>query len=120
MELVIGADGGVRALYSEEIDLSTLGPLSITRASHVEPDSSGRWLADLSPLGGPLLGPFTCRSAALDAEQKWIETNWLSVNECMSGLTTHDYQPAPTQSRERSECPRTNQMAEQATWRRAT
>jgi hypothetical protein len=83
MELVIGADGGVRALYSEEIDLTTLGPLSITRASHVEPDASGQWLADLSPIGGPQLGPYAKRSAALAGEEEWIVVNWVgtSINQ---------------------------------------
>ena len=77
MELVIGADGDVRGLYGEEIDLAVLGPLSITRASHVEPDASGHWLADLSPLSGPTLGPCIRRSAALAAECAWIQSNWL-------------------------------------------
>ena len=42
---------------------------SITRASHVEPDAEGRWLADLTPVAGPVLGPFDLRSEALAAEQ---------------------------------------------------
>jgi len=68
----------VRCLYGENIDLETLGPLSIHRASHVEPDSEGHWSADLAPVGGPTLGPFDRRSLALDAERVWLES-WLPL-----------------------------------------
>ena len=77
MNLVIEKGGRVRGIYSEVIDLAALGPSVITRASHVEPDSQGRWLADLSPVGGPVLGPFEQRSEALEAEVAWLEANWL-------------------------------------------
>lgn len=77
MLLHIDGDGSVRCLYGETVDLSSLGPLTITRASHVEPDDAGRWWADLSPVGGPSLGPFDRRSAALDAERFWLEVNLL-------------------------------------------
>jgi hypothetical protein len=77
MQLVIGRDGSVRGIYGEVIDLATLGTPAITRASHVEPNESGRWLADLSPVEGPVLGPFDSRSEALAAEVAWLEVNWL-------------------------------------------
>jgi hypothetical protein len=77
MQLVIGISGAVRAVYDETIDLSTLGPLAITRGSHVEPDGLGQWTADLSPVSGPCLGPFALRSEALAAERAWLETHWL-------------------------------------------
>ena len=56
-----------------------IGPDSgrIFRASHVEPSPSGGWFADLSPVNGPLLGPFTLRSDALTAEVAWLEKNIL-------------------------------------------
>jgi hypothetical protein len=79
MQLVITPGGAVRCVYSEAIDLSALGSPTITRASHVEPDQYGRWLADLSPVGGPVLGPYTRRSEALIAEQAWLETKWLGA-----------------------------------------
>jgi hypothetical protein len=78
MELIILPSGSVRCIYGEEIALTALGSPVITRASHVEPDKQGGWLADLSPIGGPLLGPFRLRSDALAAEQAWLEANWLS------------------------------------------
>jgi len=78
MQLIVQPDGQVHCVYGEEIDLSALGPLSVRRASHVEPDRDGQWLADLSPVGGPLLGPFICRSEALGAELAWLQTHWLA------------------------------------------
>jgi hypothetical protein len=78
MDLLILPDGTVRAVYAEEIDLGAIGRPVITRASHVEPDSTGRWFADLTPVSGPVLGPFDRRSEALDAELAWLEANWLT------------------------------------------
>jgi hypothetical protein len=78
MHLVIDTRGDVRAIYDERIDLRTLGRPIIVRASHVEPDRSGQWHADLGLVGGPVFGPFAQRSDALDAERAWLETNWLT------------------------------------------
>ena len=72
MDLIIGADGDARAIYGEDLDFTRLGDVQIRRASHVEPDASGRWWADLSPVSGPKLGPFTVRTAALAAEISWL------------------------------------------------
>ena len=72
MELVVGADGGVRCIYDEALDLRALGKLQITRASHVEPNSEGSWWADMGPSGGPVLGPYASRSEALRAERGWL------------------------------------------------
>jgi hypothetical protein len=77
MNLIIEANGLVRGIYGEEIALDALGPLEINRASHVEPDQHGHWSADLSPVGGPVLGPFDRRSEALLAEVEWLEEHWL-------------------------------------------
>jgi hypothetical protein len=78
MQLVIEPAGSVRCLYGEAIDLAALGPLAIRRGSHVEPTADGRWLCDLSPVAGPVLGPFGCRSEALAAEVNWLEAHWLA------------------------------------------
>ncbi len=78
MQLVISSTGTIRCLYDESLDLHTLGKLSISRGSHVEPNEDGQWFADLSPVGGPQLGPFGSRSAALNAEIRWLEEHWLS------------------------------------------
>lgn len=78
MQIVIEMGGRVRGIYGEAFDLAVFGQPKITRASHVEPDEEGRWLADLSPVGGPVLGPFDRRSEALEAELAWLEANWLA------------------------------------------
>ncbi len=77
LQLVVTAAGNVRAIYSERIDLAQLGKVSIRRGSHVEPTSNGRWTADLSPCGGPVLGPFAVRSEAIQAEIVWLVEHWL-------------------------------------------
>ena len=77
MQLVIDPTGGLRCLYDETIPLAAFGDMTIARASHVEPDQRGRWLADLAPVGGPQLGPFAERSSALAAERVWLEEHWL-------------------------------------------
>ena len=78
MTIVIRPDGTARCLYDETIRLAELGQATITRASHVEPDEHGQWIADLTPVSGPTLGPFPTRSAALAAEAQWLEANRLS------------------------------------------
>ncbi len=78
MELVIAPGGTARCVYNEAIDLHALGQPHITRASHVEPDALGRWLADLKPVGGPVLGPYDNRSDALAAEHAWLTDHWLT------------------------------------------
>jgi hypothetical protein len=77
MELLISPRGDVHCLYGEALDLSTIGRLSIQRASHVEPTADGQWTSDLAPLGGPVLGPLQRRSDALAAEEAWINEHWL-------------------------------------------
>jgi hypothetical protein len=92
MRLVVEPGGRVRCLYGEAVDLASLGVLTIRRASHVEPDREGAWWADLSPLGGPRLGPFAQRSLALAAEETWLEHNWL---ESPPAFPSSPSQPSP-------------------------
>jgi hypothetical protein len=80
MQAIVQPNGAIRCLYDETIDLSQVGQLSIRRASHVEPAAGGQWFADLSPMEGPILGPFPRRSEALAAERAWIEDHQLIGN----------------------------------------
>lgn len=77
MDLLIEPTGTVRCVFGEQIDLGQLGRLSIRRGSHVEPTPDGQWTANLSPVQGPLLGPFPTRTAALNAEVSWLQEHWL-------------------------------------------
>ena len=77
MQLVVQLGGTVHCLYGEELELPQLGRLAIARGSHVEPTATGQWTADMSPVTGPVLGPFPSRSDALTAEREWLEIHWL-------------------------------------------
>ena len=77
MQLHISTCGSIRCVYGEDVNLHQLGRLSIQRGSHVEPTADGRWTADLSPVDGPVLGPFTSRADALAAETAWLLEHWL-------------------------------------------
>ncbi len=79
MRLVIDVGGLVHGIYDETLDLAALGRLVVQRASHVEPNDDATWTAALSPIGGPQLGPFLRRSAALAAELAWLEQHWLEA-----------------------------------------
>lgn len=77
MELLIQTGGRVRCIYGESLNLHQLGRVSIQRGSHVEPTPEGQWTADLSPVKGPKLGPFSTRTEALAAEERWLLDHWL-------------------------------------------
>lgn len=62
----------VRYIYDDKLlPLAELGQSETRRASYVEPSNSG-WIADLSPVKGPKLGPFKRKDEALEAEVIWI------------------------------------------------
>jgi hypothetical protein len=82
MQLVVDAGGSVRCIYDEALDLREIGKLQITRASHVEPDAEGSWWADMGPVDGPVLGPFTSRSEALGAERGWLLAEFQDQPDC--------------------------------------
>jgi hypothetical protein len=77
MDIIITATGDGRCIYAEDIDLTTLGKLTIRRGSHVESTPDARWTADMSPVGGPVLGPFQRWSEAISAERDWLAEHWL-------------------------------------------
>lgn len=72
---IIFENGTIRAVYNDTIlPVMANFDFEIKRASHVEPgnpmqgQNPQKWYADLSPVQGPLLGPFDSRQTALDAE----------------------------------------------------
>ena len=77
IEWVVTTNGETRMVFDDRVDLRSVGRISIRRGSHVEPTLIGHWTADLSPVGGPILGPFDKRSEALAAEVAWLHRNWL-------------------------------------------
>ena len=79
--IVINKDGSLVAIYDETVVPALANSsMRIQRASHVEPIFGGEWGANLSPVGGPLLGPFKRRSEALAAEVAWLEEKLPSLN----------------------------------------
>ncbi len=79
IEIVVSPNGHSRMIFDDQLDVRSIGSVSITRASHVEPNHAGQWTADLSPVDGPTtLGPFDKRSEALAAEVAWLQQNWLT------------------------------------------
>ena len=81
MELLVSPDGTTRCIYAETINLHSVGAVEIKRGSHVEPNKDGHWTADLSPVDGPLLGPFDTRTEALAAEVDWLHEFWLQPRD---------------------------------------
>jgi hypothetical protein len=74
LRLVVSPNGTLSAIAPDNLTfLATLGQLDIKRVSNVEPDANNQWNADLSPVGGPILGPFEDRKDALAAEVAWLE-----------------------------------------------
>lgn len=93
LKIVIPRGDTPRALYSEEAQalLAPLGEVQIRRASHVEPTDGlstkaiawllayraalppNMWWADLTPVDGPILGPFHTRATALTEEIVWLD-----------------------------------------------
>jgi hypothetical protein len=75
--IVVEEDGTIRFIYSDDLrGLLQQGAASITRASHVEPCGLG-WTADMGPVNGPILGPYTTRAEALEAEVNYLHNHVL-------------------------------------------
>ena len=79
--IFIDEQGDLKFIYDDELmaELADVGQPTIRRASHVEPTTDGRWEADLSPVGGPKLGPFDFRSQALHTEAQWLEEHLAEI-----------------------------------------
>ncbi len=68
------AAGGISFVWRDELaHLLNEGTPHIERVSDVEWEAgAGGWVADLSRIGGPKLGPYPLRQGALDAEREWL------------------------------------------------
>lgn len=77
--ITIRKDATIEFIYDDDLKcfIDTNTGIKIFRASHVEPDANGKWYADMGPVGGPKLEGFGTRGEALDAEVKWLQTNYL-------------------------------------------
>ena len=84
--LMIDPEGVARFVWNDELQpvAKELGAYQIRRASHVEPTADGDWTADMSPVGGPVLGPFPLRAVALEAEVNWLY-DWMARERCHGG-----------------------------------
>lgn len=91
VRLHVPKTGAALALYQEQVDLDVLGVGRINRASYVEAKEHlpwwalrqrwrlrriplNSWYVDLSPSDGPILGPFSAYSMAVQAEVTWLRT----------------------------------------------
>ena len=73
MNINITVTGELQFIYTDDLQLLLeLGTPHVRRASHVEPTENGQWTANMSPVCGPVLGPFTLRSEALAVEANWL------------------------------------------------
>ena len=72
IDIIISQTGQIRFIYNDDLlDLTRQGKTKIQRASHVEPCEGG-WQADMSPVDGPVLGPYITRAEALHHEVDWL------------------------------------------------
>lgn len=82
--LRIDPKGVITFVYDDRLaGLLSLGEATVKRASHVEPKNTPdglRWFADLSPVKGPTLGPYTQRNDAIAAEVDWLTLNIIKRN----------------------------------------
>lgn len=73
----INPDGIISMIHNDNMaPLLSEGDSVLRRASHVEPCGI-QWIADMSPLNGPVLGPFVLRGEALASEAEWIKVHYL-------------------------------------------
>lgn len=87
LDIYILPDGTVQHVYNDALAglLDGVADVETRRASHVEPDGRGGWTADLTPVNGPVLGPFALRAEALEAELEWL-ANELSLKGVRSNV----------------------------------
>lgn len=83
MTLEVTSDGNIRCLYSDEIDLSQLGRLQVSRVSHIEFDNYLRKWTVTSAKTGKRLHSATTREDALEWENRYYSPDgkgWKEIN----------------------------------------
>lgn len=70
-------DGTIAFVWDDALAFTVgLGAVRMPRASNVEwPAGADGWIADMSPVNGPALGPFLERADALRAEREWLDAH---------------------------------------------
>ena len=69
----VDEQGRLSFVHRDELSpLLTLGTPDVRRASVVNWTAAG-WVSNLSPVCGPMLGPFPTRAGAVAAEVAWLE-----------------------------------------------
>mgnify|MGYP001610168114 CR=1 FL=1 len=77
----VAPDGTLQFIWDDALSgLRDAGRATIRRASDIEPDDRGMWVADMGRVGMPPLGPFSMRQDALAAEREVIETTLAAGN----------------------------------------
>lgn len=83
-------DGTIRFIYDDSLKwLSSESNIFLKRASHIEAnvnDNKVEWFADLSPVNGPLLGPFASREESIEAEKHWLHKYHLPCYSTISHI----------------------------------
>lgn len=80
MQAIVRPDGTIEFLYSDihKKLIESATEVKNPRVSDVEPTQDGKaWVADMSRVGGPELGPFPTRDEALRREVEWLEAHGL-------------------------------------------
>lgn len=87
LQIVVGKKGKIRFIHDDDLAaaMAPIGKATTQRASHVEPDTNGKWKVDLSPVGGPVLKGFTRRDHASNAEVKWLKRHQTPQPLCIIG-----------------------------------
>ncbi len=74
-QIAVSDNGELQFVYSDMLyaTLKDLGDTKIQRASHVEPLDGENWYATLLDGSKTVLGPFTQRQSALQAEIEYLQ-----------------------------------------------
>lgn len=77
VQLQVTAEGGVRMLQDDAVDLREFGDVSMVRASHVEwSDKHQSWYVQSAKTGKILMRGFPTRGAALAWEKEYYSPNY--------------------------------------------